>query len=270
MTTTTSANEEASKGTPGSPDQTTPSPSQPSFKRVLWENFVSIGVALFLVFAVRSTVVEAFKIPSGSMIPTLLIGDHIFVNKMAYGIKLPFSDWVLDAPIYLYKKDPPKQGDIIVFVYPNDRSLYYIKRVVGTPGDVITVRGKEVEVNGKAIARTPLSSEDRQGLTRYLDEGDYQEPELFWETLQQGKHLMMQDQMLGALYDEGEQTWQVPAGHFFVMGDNRDHSNDSRAWGFVPFENVRGKAFVVWLSFQFDWAQGIRIFRPERIWNSLQ
>jgi signal peptidase I len=251
------------------PDSSNSRGSQPSFKQVLWENFVSIGVALLLVFGIRSTLVEAFKIPSGSMIPTLLIGDHIFVNKMAYGIKLPFSDWALDAPIYLYKKEPPKQGDIIVFVYPNDPSLYYIKRVIGTPGDVVTVNDRELAVNGKPIDRTPLSQGERQNLAGYLDQDVYRDPSVYWENLKQGRHLMMIDQMVGSPFGEGEQSWKIPEGQYFVMGDNRDHSNDSRAWGFVPFENIRGRAFVVWLSFQLDWENRNLTFRPERIWNGL-
>src|SRR3989344_5209464 len=95
--------------------------------RWLWENVLSLGLALLLVLAIRSVVIEAFKIPSGSMIPTLLVGDHIFVNKMAYGVKVPFTDWVLDEPILIYKSGVPKRGDIVVFKFPKDDSIYYIK-----------------------------------------------------------------------------------------------------------------------------------------------
>src|SRR4051812_8618718 len=102
-----------------------------SRKKWIIENVTSLGLALLLVFMIRSSVVEAFKIPSGSMIPTLLIGDHIFVNKFAYGFKIPFSDLVAKEPIYLIKRDPPKRGDVIVFIYPKDESFHYIKRVVG-------------------------------------------------------------------------------------------------------------------------------------------
>src|SRR3954466_569218 len=113
-----------------------------SRKRWIVENVTSLGLALLLVFMIRSSVVEAFKIPSGSMIPTLLIGDHIFVNKFAYGFKVPFSDWFTDHPVYIVKRDPPKHGDIIVFLFPKDENFYYIKRVIGVPGDKIELKNK--------------------------------------------------------------------------------------------------------------------------------
>ncbi len=247
----------------------TASTDQPSWGRVIWENVLSIGIALLLVFGIRSTIVEAFKIPSGSMIPTLLIGDHIFVNKLAYGIKVPFSDWIGDKPIYLMKREAPKQGDIVVFVYPNDPSLYYIKRVIGTPGDVVTVNEKEFFVNGQPLPRDLMSDSEKAEVLKSLDQDVYRDPALYWEKLAQGKHLMMLDQMVGSPFGEGENSWKVPEGQYFVMGDNRDHSNDSRAWGFVPFDNIRGRAFVVWLSFQLNWEDRSLQFRPERIWNAL-
>jgi signal peptidase I len=260
---------------PSEPSQSAPqsvgsTPEQNlSWQRVLLENVVSIGVALLLVFGIRSTLVEAFKIPSGSMIPTLLIGDHIFVNKMAYGIKLPFSDWIGDKPIYLVKREGPKRGDIVVFVYPKDESLYYIKRVVGLPGDKITTNGKELMVNGQPVPKEEITSDEKTQIVAKLDAEIYRDPILYQEKLDQGKHLMMLDQMMDPPFGEGESTWEVPEGHYFVMGDNRDHSNDSRAWGFVPFDNVRGRAFVVWLSLQINWEEKSWTFRPDRIWNSL-
>src|ERR1700751_4584053 len=104
------------------------------------ENVISLGSTLLVVLMIRSSVIEAFKIPSGSMIPTLLIGDHIFVNKFAYGFKIPFSDFFTDHPVYLIKRSPPKHGDIIVFLFPKDESYYYIKRVIGVPGDKIELK----------------------------------------------------------------------------------------------------------------------------------
>src|SRR3990172_12530401 len=134
-----------SKDTPKNPDR------KVSKKQWFIENVTSLGLALLLVFMIRSSVVEAFKIPSGSMIPTLLIGDHIFVNKFAYGFKIPFSDLVTGSPTYVVKLDPPKRGDIIVFMYPGDESFYYIKRVVGVPGDRIEIRNKVLYVNNTAV-----------------------------------------------------------------------------------------------------------------------
>src|SRR3954462_12085662 len=121
------------------------SSAKPSFeitKKWIWENVVSLALALLVVFIIRSSIVEAFKIPSGSMIPTLYIGDHIFVNKFAYGLKLPFSDLVTDHPVYLMKRELPKHSDVIVFIDPKDESRYLIKRVVGVPGDTVEMRDK--------------------------------------------------------------------------------------------------------------------------------
>jgi signal peptidase I len=251
------------------PETSAPEQPNPSWKSVVIENVVSISIALLLVFGIRSTLVEAFKIPSGSMIPTLLIGDHIFVNKMAYGLKVPFSDWIGDKPIYIVKRDGPKRGDIVVFVYPRDESLYYIKRVVGLPGDEVRTNGKEVSVNGKPVPKTEITGAEKADILTRLDADIYRDPILFNESLDETKHLMMLDQMMDPPFGEEEAVWKVPEGQYFVMGDNRDHSNDSRAWGFVPFDNIRGRAFVVWLSLQINWEEKAMTFRPERIWNAL-
>ena len=138
--------------------------------RWLLENFLSLGLALLLVFMIRSSIVEAFKIPSGSMIPTLLIGDHIFVNKFAYGFKLPFSDLVTDHPVYLVNREPPKHGDIIVFMYPKDESFYYIKRVIGVPGDTVEIRNKVLYLNQKIIQREPVAPAVAEKIFKSLDD----------------------------------------------------------------------------------------------------
>src|ERR1035438_9743306 len=137
---------------------------QKSRKKWFIENVVSLGLALLIVFMIRSSVIEAFKIPSGSMIPTLLIGDHIFVNKFAYGLKIPFSDWDMfgGKPAYFIKREPPRRGDIVVFLYPKEESLYYIKRVIGVPGDTIEVRDKVLYINQKMVLRDPTSSDVAQ------------------------------------------------------------------------------------------------------------
>ena len=142
--TTSSDPAESSASTNNNP---TPSSSQQAQvktrRQVFFENLFSLAGALLIVFMIRSSVVEAFKIPSGSMIPTLFIGDHIFVNKFAYGFKLPFSDLFTDHPIYLIKGGQPKHGDIIVFNYPRDTSIYFIKRVIGVPGDTDRGQGQD-------------------------------------------------------------------------------------------------------------------------------
>lgn len=236
-----------------------------SKKKWLIENVTSLGLALLLVFMIRSSVIEAFKIPSGSMIPTLLIGDHIFVNKFAYGLKIPFSDLVTDHPIYVIKRDAPKRGDIIVFIYPKDESFYYIKRVIGTPGDTIEIRNKILYINGQAITREPMPGDQAEKIFQSLDDPKYSRNnlELYYENLNSTHHMMMLDKnnFLGESF--GPIT--VPADSLFVMGDNRDFSNDSRFWGFVPMKNVKGKAMVIWLSLWISFQESQLAFRPSRI-----
>lgn len=239
-------------------------------KQRIIENITSLGMALLLVFMIRSSVVEAFKIPSGSMIPTLLIGDHIFVNKFAYGLKVPFSDWVTDHPIYMIKREPPNRGDIVVFLYPKDESLYYIKRVIGTPGDTIELRNKALFINGQPVDRNPLTQDEAEKIFSSLDDGKYSRGslELFREQFGDKKHLMMIDRsnFLGDAF--GPIT--VPEGSLFVMGDNRDYSNDSRFWGFVPVDNVKGKAMVIWLSVALPFGGQKASFQPSRIGTVLK
>jgi signal peptidase I len=234
------------------------------------ENVVSLGLALLLVFMIRSSVVEAFKIPSGSMIPTLLIGDHIFVNKFAYGVKVPFSDVVTGEPIHIVKRDPPKRGDIIVFIFPRDESLYYIKRVVGVPGDTVEVRNKALFINGQPVERAALPPTAEETVFDQLEDPKYSRTtlEVFTEKLGGHEHVIMQDRnnFLGETYA----PVQVPPDHLFVMGDNRDFSNDSRFWGFVPMKNVKGKAMVIWLSLWVNFENNQLTFRPDRIGTVLR
>lgn len=247
-----------------------------SRKQWIIENVLSLGFALFIVLMVRSSLVEAFKIPSGSMIPNLFVGDHIFVNKMSYGYKIPFSDLNIEAldinwdPKYIVKKDPPKTGDVIVFIYPRDRSLHYIKRVVGTPGDIIEVKDKTLYINNEMIKREPMPAEEAQKILKSLDD-----PKYTTDTIDvQIEHLKGRDHpiFLDKNYFVADTFGpvQVPAESYFVMGDNRDFSNDSRMWGFVPFANIKGRAMVIWLSLWFSFSDGQSAFRPSRIGTIIQ
>lgn len=233
-------------------------------RKWLIENVKSFGIAIFLVLIMRSSIIEAFKIPSGSMIPTLMVGDHIFVNKFAYGLKVPFSDFFADEPLFIVKGDIPQRGDIIVFKFPKDESFYYIKRVIGRPNDRIKIRDKIVYVNDVPLDRVPLNRPD---IINGLEGRQYDKTALeLYDELNlttHERHFVMIDKNNYITENYGEIT--VPPGHLFVMGDNRDYSNDSRFWGFVPMKNVRGKALFVWLSLWLDFGEGQYYFKPSRI-----
>ncbi len=283
----------------------------------------SIAAAVLIAFALRAFVIEAFKIPSSSMYPTLEIGDHIFVNKFIYGVRIPWTQ------TKLFQFRAPRRGEVVVFQWPCNPDRDYIKRIVALPGDTVEVRCSVVYVNGKAIPRSLVSPErfyfDESSTSDKLYRGDKSEyadwtnVSAYRETVADGSYVVYQDpeqpawdalyadpaasggdlvsshehefpesrvdtptcegqgesikdivQTLGRIEDTkvGAQTgphackqryhYIVPAGHVFAMGDNRFNSNDSRAWGSVPVENIKGKALFLWLSYQhwspFDWS----------------
>ncbi|ATQ76346.1 signal peptidase I [Massilia violaceinigra] len=202
-----------------------------------------------LVFILRSFLYEPFKIPSGSMVPTLVIGDLILVNKFTYGIRLPvLNQKIIDV-------NDPQRGDVMVFKYPDDMAQDYIKRVVGIPGDKITYENKRLTVNGQEVKYTALPD--------FLDEESPVYHKQYMEGLtgvphrilnDEGKAVINIDQVKnfphreGCTYTVDKFTCIVPPGNYFMMGDNRDNSSDSRYWGFVPNKNIVGKAFFVWMN----------------------
>jgi signal peptidase I len=250
-------------------------------KKWIKENVLSLALAFFVVFAFRSSVLEAFKIPSGSMIPTLLVGDHIFVNKFAYGLKLPFAEWIVDQPIYLFKRQGPQRGDIIVFKYPrsdiehNGETVYYIKRVIGIPGDKVEMRDRRLLINGKPVETTKLAAEDKEfnKTIETLNDAPAGIPverkdaaerfEVLKQTIGEHHPVVLHDKSRFFFGDFG--TIEVPQESYFVMGDNRDNSKDSRVWGFVPADNIKGRAFVIWLSLWMSLEDRQVTFRPLRI-----
>ncbi len=224
-----------------------------------------LALALLIVFAIRSSFFEPFKIPSGSMIPTLYIGDFIFVNKFAYGFKVPFSEYFGDA-VTMIERAPPKHGDVIVFLYPENKSVHYIKRVIGLPGDKVEVKNKVVYINDKPYNQAEVDNEFKSKKLKDIAEDRYGESHMrmFRETVDSREHLMMIDSQNE--YTANFPARVVPPDHLFVMGDNRDFSNDSRFWGFVPFENVSGRAEVIWLSLWVNLKEfGKSTFKPGRI-----
>ncbi|MCB1959592.1 MAG: signal peptidase I [Rhodocyclaceae bacterium] len=215
--------------------------------------WVEYGASFFpvilAVFFLRSFLVEPFKIPSGSMIPTLLVGDYILVNKFTYGIRLPvINKKIIDL-------NEPQRGDVMVFRYPENPSLDYIKRVVGLPGDTVEYFDKRLKINGEAVPT--------QAAGQYLHRDRLYASAQYVEALGGVTHAVLNDadkpafvpqikrfpQREKCTYTNSGVRCTVPPGHYFVMGDNRDDSSDSRVWGFVPEENIVGKAFLIWFNF---------------------
>ncbi len=243
---------------------------------------------LLVVMILRSFIFEPFRIPSGSMMPTLLVGDFILVNKFAYGIRLPV------VHTKLTEGTPVARGDVAVFRYPLDPSFDYIKRVIGLPGDHIEYYDKQLKVNGKRVLTTPvgvypgqtpysecIETFDESCKQAVLENCDYSDNpnaandedkklsycigrfsmvgnSVYKAQLDSVDHLFMDDPRRGVMVDANDKasdgSYDVPAGHYLVMGDNRDNSNDGRFWGFVPNENLVGKAFMVWMH--WDWSEG--------------
>ncbi len=202
---------------------------------VVVEYAKSFFPVLLIVFLLRGFIVEPFRIPSGSMLPSLYIGDFILVNKFAYGVRVP----VINKKIIEISE--PKRGDVVVFRYPRDPSLDYIKRVVGLPGDHIAYYNKVLYVNGKEVARDFKGPYTGPGQTHARQ---------YTEDLTGVKHdILIMPSRPNALQGE----YIVPENTYFCMGDNRDNSNDSRVWGPVPEENLLGKAFMIWMHISDEW-----------------
>lgn len=182
---------------------------------------------LFAVFFLRSFLVEPFQIPSSSMVPTLRVGDYILVNKFSYGIRLP----VLRSKVFAVGE--PERGDVVVFFPPHMNDSYYIKRVIGLPGDVVSYRGKQLFVNGEVVPVEPLAVMP-EGVSRY---------QLGLASFGDDQHLLQTD----LSRPTRDFTVVVRPGHYFMMGDNRDNSSDSRVWGQVSEADLVGKAFAIWM-----------------------
>jgi len=191
-------------------------------KSTVREYFESIVITAIIALFATTFVVQAFKIPTGSMESNLLIGDHLLVNKFVYGLHSGFA-----SKLFPYKE--PKRGDVIVFKYPNSPEVAYVKRLMGLPGDKIEMIGRTLYVNGQAL---------KEPYTQYIDPG--------------------------SLYDHYG-PYEVPQGHYFAMGDNRDNSQDSRFWGSVPRDYILGKALIIYWSFETPRDEYLQTSAPDRI-----
>ena len=203
------------------------------------EHAKSFFPVLLAVFVIRSFIVEPFKIPSDSMMPTLINGDFIAVNKFSYGLRLPVFHKTL------IKIGGPDRGDVIVFRFPDNPKINYIKRLIGLPGDEVRYENKQLFINGKAIKKEFKSD--------YLYDSTFglKNAKLYNESFGSEDHRIMTMD----IYPSQDETFNVPPGHYMAMGDNRDNSSDSRVWGFVPDMYLVGKAFGIW----FNWSEPSRI-----------
>jgi len=183
-----------------------------NFQSKIWDWTKSILIALVLALFIRAFIVQAYKIPSGSMIPTLLIGDYLLVNKLAYGIRNPIKN------DFIYFRKLPERQEIVVFTYPLNKKLDFIKRVIGLPGDTVEIVNKKVYVNGKLLKEPYVQFNDPEIYPKEVSPRDNYGPV------------------------------KVPPGYIFVLGDNRDQSYDSRFWGFVPINYIKGRALIIYFS----------------------
>ena len=209
---------------------------------VIVEYSRSFFPVIVIVLIVRSFLAEPFRIPSSSMMPNLQDGDFILVNKFTYGLRLP----VLDTKIV--EMGLPERGDVVVFRYPVNPRENYIKRVIGLPGDEVVYRNKTIFINGEPQTQERIGVYEGVASGREANGSDH-----FKELLGEREHeILMRPNQLGR---QGEGRWVVPEGHYFVMGDNRDNSADSRVWGFVPERNLVGRAFLIWFNSDFEFGR---------------
>jgi len=235
--------------------------------RRIWDQVGTLVLAVAIALAIRTFVIEPFRIPSGSMLPTLLVGDHLFVNKFLYGPRIPFTDWRLPGI------RSPERGDVVVFevargdgrrieeivpadLHPELPRDDFVKRIVGLPGDTISVRQGVVTVNGVPANQIDLEEQHRDELGRLL--------EVKSENLEGCIHDVLDDPVFGGLQIA---DYVVPEGRYFMMGDNRDYSNDSRKWGTVRLEEMKGPAFVLYWSWSVN-GNALQFFNPANWWTA--
>lgn len=238
-------------------DSPKPQPeSWPGLIREPTDFLASLFPIFLLVFVFRSFIFEPFVIPSGSLEPTLEIGDFVLVNKFDYGVRMPLSHKTI-IPL-----SDPKRGDIMVFLYPENPSIYFIKRVIGLPGDTISYKDKILYINGKEMAQKNLGSD-----YEYDEHGHVWPVQKLQEDLDGAVHNIF---VRPDVIDRDFTDIKVPPESYFVMGDNRDDSKDSRYWGFVPNNNIVGKASYIWFSWNTQTSDWLKKIRFDRMFHSIQ
>jgi len=234
--------------------------------RGTWSQAIaSLAGAIVFILAIRWALFEPYVIPSGSMLPSLLIHDHIFVNKFAYGLRLPFANH------YSIRFGEPNRGDVIVFRSVEDDSVFLVKRVVGLPGDEIQLKVDGLYINGQKAPLTELNRDEKEALLKDWTPDSRAEAieqnDVFEESLGDVKHPIFRDR---AEPISESAVVKVPADHLFMSGDNRDHSADSRMWGTLPIDRVLGRASIIWLSCEEAMAQTNQLCNPQTMrWNRL-
>ena len=221
-------------------------------------SYLPLAYLVLVIFAARWTLIEPYVVPTGSMEPTLKPGDRLYALKCAYDVRFPFTEWVL------FRTGAVRRGDVILFRNPLDPSITFVKRAVALAGDTLDYQEGRLFINGQEVQKVP-----KENVALMNDITRHDQKSLYIETLDHVRHFAILDNSINAerSYQEEQMPFRhvvVPAGHVFAMGDNRDNSYDSRAWGFVPIQNLKGKAMFIWLS-SFNWK-----LRPERIGTIIQ